>query len=387
MTRKSTLSRAVEITLPVFGIWPGGLCVIICRVFWVVTVAFILLCHYRYFMSHLNAESFYDLVDCMSSFLAYVKSIMKFIMFWINQGKLVETLTMMADDWSDRANNTVTSMRVMMRKAKTSDSITNAIVTLHTVAIVLYCTGLLIADVDVTDETIEVPYINKLDFPFPINTQLMYRFVLIAEYVHMIIINWGGGLANAILLTMVLHITGQIDILVYWVSEFASESLGSERESIARSARKIIQKHQRIIYFSENIEILYKYMTLCLFASNLILMCLLGFTIITAIGSPNAAEQILRSILFYTITNLEAFLFCFAGEYLSNKSKLVGIEAYNTAWYNLHPKDGRVLLFVMLRSQKQLTLTVGKMMDLSLESFTNIMKASGSYLSVLLAMQ
>ncbi|XP_014487188.1 PREDICTED: uncharacterized protein LOC106750980, partial [Dinoponera quadriceps] len=68
-------------------------------------------------------------------------------------------------------------------------------------------------------------------------------------------------------------------------------------------------------------------------------------------------------------------------------SKSVGIAAYNTPWYNLKPSDGRVLLFIILRSQKQLTLTAGKMVDLSLESFASIMKASGSYLSVLLAMQ
>ncbi|EFN71820.1 Odorant receptor 2a [Camponotus floridanus] len=112
-----------------------------------------------------------------------------------------------------------------------------------------------------------------------------------------------------------------------------------------------------------------------------------------AIGNPNAMEQIMKSLLFYTITNLEAFIFCFAGEYMSNKSKEIGVAAYNSTWYDLKSKDSRVLLFVMLRSQKQLTLTAGKMMDLSLESFKNkaklfqIMSASGSYLSMLLAMQ
>lgn len=35
-------------------------------------------------------------------------------------------------------------------------------------------------------------------------------------------------------------------------------------------------------------------------------------------------------------------------------------------------KDSRVLLFLILRSQKQLTLTAGKMMELSLESFTSV---------------
>lgn len=36
-------------------------------------------------------------------------------------------------------------------------------------------------------------------------------------------------------------------------------------------------------------------------------------------GSPDATEHIVRSLLFYTVTNLEAFIFCYAGEYLKNK--------------------------------------------------------------------
>ncbi|XP_011065062.1 PREDICTED: odorant receptor 2a-like [Acromyrmex echinatior] len=95
----------------------------------------------------------------------------------------------------------------------------------------------------------------------------------------------------------------------------------------------------------------------------------------------------MKSLLFYTITNLEAFIFCYAGEYLNNKSKEIGVAAYNCEWYDLKSTESRILLFIILRSQKQLTLTVGKMMDLSLQAFTSIMNASGSYLSMLLAMQ
>lgn len=52
---------------------------------------------------------------------------------------------------------------------------------------------------------------------------------------------------------------------------------------------------------------------------NFIQFVLIIFPHSQAIGSPNALEQILKSLLFYIITNLEAFIFCFAGEYLSSK--------------------------------------------------------------------
>lgn len=51
--------------------------------------------------------------------------------------------------------------------------------------------------------------------------------------------------------------------------------------------------------------------------------------ILQAIGTPNAIEKIIRSLLFYAITNLEAFTFCFAGEYLNNKVSDYKGDIYN----------------------------------------------------------
>lgn len=58
--------------------------------------------------------------------------------------------------------------------------------------------------------------------------------------------------------------------------------------------------------------------------------------------------------------------------YMCTQSKEVGTAAYDSAWYELKPENSRILILVILRAQKQLTLTAGKMMDLSLESFTSV---------------
>ncbi|KAL0134056.1 hypothetical protein PUN28_001141 [Cardiocondyla obscurior] len=365
------------------GIWPGAPCVLLCRVFWVVSLTVTIFLHYRYFMTHVHTAEILDLMDCLSSFLAYSKIIIKFIVFWLNQKKLVEILAVMTEDWNDCTDSI--SIRETERKAKMSDRIANAIVTLHTMTIVAYCIGIILADVDIANTTEELPLINKLDIPINITTQSTYRIILIVEFLFMILCGWAAGITNSFLLTLILHTAGQIEIMRYWLVQLVPRK--NETKSIAKTTNKIIRKHQKIIGFSKNIENLYSYIALLQFVSNTIMICSLGFLIVTAIGSPNALEQILKSFLFYTITNLEAFIFCYAGEYLNNKSKEIGAAAYNCAWYDLKSTESRLLLFIILRSQKQLTLTVGKMMDLSLQSFTSIMNASGSYLSVLLAMQ
>ncbi|XP_011870725.1 PREDICTED: odorant receptor 22c-like isoform X2 [Vollenhovia emeryi] len=90
--------------------------------------------------------------------------------------------------------------------------------------------------------------------------------------------------------------------------------------------------------------------------------------------------------MFYFVMNMEAFIFCFAGEYLSAKSKSIGDAAYDSLWYESGSRDSRSILFLIMRSQNQLTITIGKITNLSLERFSSIIKASASYISVLLAM-
>lgn len=38
-----------------------------------------------------------------------------------------------------------------------------------------------------------------------------------------------------------------------------------------------------------------------------------------SLGSPDVSTILVKTLLFYIVMNLEAFIFCFAGEYLSTK--------------------------------------------------------------------
>ncbi|XP_029163730.1 uncharacterized protein LOC114935159 [Nylanderia fulva] len=193
MTRKSTISPVIMFMLPWFGVWPGRSIILINRLFWIVTLAFIGFCHYLYVSTHLNSENFFNLVDCLCSFLAHVKVLIKLVMFWINQQKFMETLALIVNDWKDCANSDV-SLRVMIRKAKLSDRITNTILILHVISIIAYSMGVVLEDADATDQTIELPYVNKLQLPFNVSTQRTYRLVLLTEVVHLIFSNLAAGL-------------------------------------------------------------------------------------------------------------------------------------------------------------------------------------------------
>ncbi|KAL2731699.1 odorant receptor 63a-like isoform X2 [Vespula maculifrons] len=111
-----------------------------------------------------------------------------------------------------------------------------------------------------------------------------------------------------------------------------------------------------------------------------------GLIVTLSFDSDQGTVILAKTLPYYTVVNLEAFVLCFAGEYLTSKGKAIGEAAYTCTWYELRPNESRYFLLLILRSQKRLTITIGKFMDLSLECFASILKASASYVSVLYAM-
>jgi len=133
------------------------------------------------------------------NYVSYRKNIITNI---IIHRKFIEILAIMTDDWRDCAHSDF-SMQTAMNKAKISDRIINVIMFLHTISIVAYCVGIIFIDVDVTDRTTELPFFNKLEMPFNINTLRTYRFILITHFFHLILSNWSAGITNALLLILV----------------------------------------------------------------------------------------------------------------------------------------------------------------------------------------
>lgn len=60
--------------------------------------------------------------------------------------------------------------------------------------------------------------------------------------------------------------------------------------------KNIIQKHQKIVSFSENIEYLYTYVALVQFVSNTVMICSLGFLIVTVSNIINFFYCVLKKL-------------------------------------------------------------------------------------------
>lgn len=56
---------------------------------------------------------------------------------------------------------------------------------------------------------------------------------------------------------------------------------------------------------------------------------------------------------------------------------MIGDAVYESLWYDLNPSQNRDMQIMIVRSQKQLTLTIGKVAELSLKQFANVRNSAG----------
>ncbi|XP_011155748.3 odorant receptor 4 isoform X3 [Solenopsis invicta] len=386
MIPDGTVSRSIEIGLRVIGVWPDSSYTVLRRAFWMITLAMAQTFQYRYFVIHVRTDDLSHLMDGLSTTMSYSLLLLKLTIFWIKRRIFYDILAMMARDRSECVSEWAVGL--MSKTIDISHRSSNLIIGLYSMSVFLYGAGVLVAHPDEPEDQLTTmpprELFLKMELPFESNASPAYELVMITQFFHQLAAATIVGVLNALIVSLILHVGGQIDIMCRGLVEISS---GDDTFDLQTSTIKaLIRQHQRIIALSSDIERVFSYIALMQFLWNTLVICCLGFLIVTSIGSTQGSTTLIKSLFFYVVITLEAFIFCYAGEYLSAKSRMIGDAAYEAKWYSSHPTQSRILLLLILRSQRKLTITIGKFMDLSLERFTTIIKASGSYVSVLHAM-
>ncbi|KAF3054422.1 Odorant receptor 070 [Nylanderia fulva] len=372
MEPMTTVSPSVEYGLRAIGVWPGTPCAILFKVFSISSMVVFQIFQYRYAIVNFGQEDLMLLMDALSVTFAYTLLLIKMIIFAFNARLLNEIIVRVVMDWeecdiSDR--NTMSKMAYIVRR------FSNVIIFSHTLSVFLYAAGALVKQSG-SNQTESRELIVQMELPFEVQSMPIYVAVLITQFLHQ---------SSAAAMVGVLHACGQIDIVRQKLSEITRKNI--ERDVTEGIIKTSIVQHQRIIAFSKNIETLYSNITLIQFVSNTLVICCLGFLIVIVINRCTGRHDDVDKVrVFYFVMSLEAFVYCFVGEHLSTKSEMIGDAVYESNWYELNSNQNRDILLMIVRSQKHLTLTIGKVADLSLKQFADIVKASASYVSVLHAM-
>ncbi|XP_071644125.1 odorant receptor 22c-like isoform X1 [Temnothorax longispinosus] len=386
MIARSTVSPALKIGLRLLGVWPG---VSHSTVYWLIFMSSILVIQYfqyLYILEHFKITELSNLVDGLSLTLDYSLTFLKLASLWIHRRVFHKILALMDNDWRE-CINIDQHLSMMTINASVSHFYSNAMLSFNGVAAVLYVLGdyvirFVYSTKDYNNTLRQLPI--KMLLPFETEQSPIFELLVVTLFLHVILISFTVAVLNGLIFTLVLHVSGQIDIIC---QEFRNISVNAfPYRSSAFILGMLIEKHNKVYAFSENIETLFSFIALMQVIWNTLVICCLGFIIIISVHNETDVFVFVKATLAYFAVIIEAFIICFAGEYLSLKSKSIADAAYESLWYNMPPNQCKIISFMIMRSQRRLSITAGKMMDMSFEALTNIMKTSVSYVSVLHAM-
>ncbi|KAL6429656.1 hypothetical protein ACFW04_007523 [Cataglyphis niger] len=293
----STVCHSVEFGLRAIGVWPGTSYAILRRFFCIFSMAVFQTFQYRYLIMHFGEEDLFILMDVLSATLAYSLLFIKLIIFVFNAHLLNEIIALVIEDWKRRD---ISEEYTMSRIAYISRRFSNLIITMYAMSVFLYAIGTLLRYKS-SNQTDARELLLKMELPFEIKSTSMYIVVLVTQFVHQTSAASTVGVLNSLLITLVLHICGQIDIVRQKLREIARKNI--ERGITESIMKTLIVRHQRIISFSRNIESLFSSIALIQFVSNTLVICCLGFLIVTThlyfVSSESISAQ--KSVMQYTL--------------------------------------------------------------------------------------
>ncbi|KAK0093054.1 hypothetical protein PV326_014422 [Microctonus aethiopoides] len=182
-----------------------------------------------------------------------------------------------------------------------------------------------------------------------------------------------------VLITIVLHICGQLAILRHRIQGIIINTNKDESQIIFQ---RIVKRHMRAIWMAKKMDDTFHFILLFDLVGTTLLLGLMSYVVIT--GS-NMSDSSFGPV--YVVCALATILllygYCIVGECLIDESNRVHIAFYQCMWYESSKSFRKGLIICLQQTQEPLRITGGKFFVFSLNGFTDVLKTAMGYLSML----
>ncbi|XP_011879047.1 PREDICTED: odorant receptor Or2-like [Vollenhovia emeryi] len=323
------------------------------------------------------------MTDNMQIGLPFSITVMKFVIMWLRKKELEPIVSMIVEDWL--RTKTTQERDTMIRQARFA-----RMMVVFGCVMMSFASAILIIPPIFGYTTRYLTNLTDPGRPMLVQTYYLrditetpyYEIVIAAQASTILVaaISYTG--IDTFLGLLVFHICAQLEILkerMINLDNFKDFSTG---------LAFTIKDHLRLIRSVDVIDNTFNLMLLALLVYFAMLFCLQGFLIVTIIDGDAGEVSFMRicwlvSILINTFAHM--CLYCVVGEILIAKAEAIFYAVYNYTWYLRTPNEAKKLMMIMMRAEKPLYITAGKMFPMTLSLFCSLIKTSAGYISVLLA--
>ncbi|XP_036147230.1 odorant receptor 85b isoform X1 [Monomorium pharaonis] len=178
------------------------------------------------------------------------------------------------------------------------------------------------------------------------------------------------------------HACGQIEVIISRLENLTHDENIEQLSDVNQRIALIVKSHVRILRFSAAVEEILQEVCLLEFTSSIFTMCLPEYYCIVDWQDSDTVGLTTYFLLFVSFC-FNMYILCYIGEQLVEKSSQIGTRCFMIRWYQLPAKSIRSLVLVIAMSSHPIKISAGRMIDLSLATFGNVLKTSLAYLSLL----
>ncbi|XP_071556216.1 odorant receptor 10-like [Temnothorax nylanderi] len=384
------------LTLPL-GIWPLQKYDIFSLVRSIVCGIGMVRCQFSYFISSTTAMMItlflelnfgsgdaYIKVDGLMIMVCNVLAVLKLLSFRLYADNLTRNYSSAVNDY--HAIDTEEKHTIMRRHAYMGRMICYSTLFFAYLASTIFMLAPMIADnknvqvnVSIKNQALELPVPLTLLEDLHMPTSLFWLMSTM-QYV-ILIINCTSNCGNdSLFLAITLHICGQMEILKIELFNY-----GVKSKNIDEDFSVLASRHHYLIEHAELLVDTISFVLLVQMLFSSILICLMGFQLITALKAHDAG-MVTKTTTALSAFLLQLFFYSFVGDYLKCQMEEVAYSIFSCNWYNLPSKLMKNVLFVIVRSQQPVQLLAGRFFAVNIKTYMTILKSSLSYLSVLRVM-
>ncbi|XP_050457371.1 odorant receptor 4-like [Cataglyphis hispanica] len=177
------------------------------------------------------------------------------------------------------------------------------------------------------------------------------------------------------------HACGQVQILMTLLDDLV-DGKKNKNTTVDKRLTLITRHHVRVLRFTADVEeVLHEICLMELVAATLII-CLLEYYCMMEWENSDAVAIFTYFILLISLT-FNILIFCYIGELIVEEYSKIASAAYEVNWYDLPGHKALDLVLIITISHYPPKLTAGKFCDLSLNTFSTVLKTSVVYLNLL----
>ncbi|KAK0178305.1 hypothetical protein PV328_002268 [Microctonus aethiopoides] len=185
-----------------------------------------------------------------------------------------------------------------------------------------------------------------------------------------------------LMMMAVNHICGHLAILSYRTTNLTIDYVLSDKSNTI--IRHFVNEHIKAVWLTKIIIDGFHVVLLYELIVTTVLISLISYGILINIENVEAVEIVTLTLFVMTMLSL-IYGSCVMGQFLITESENLASACCECNWYNMPISFQKSLLICLKRSQIPLQLTAGKFYVYSCSNFTNILKSSMAYVSMLRA--